>query len=54
MTSQIIHFNEGDVQVRQLANSWYAREVKVNWPYGIGSTMLEAIANLNEKLKERE
>lgn len=56
MTSEIIHFNEGDVEVIELSSGkWQAIRCTVDDPYeGYGSTMMEAIADLNEKLKERE
>lgn len=51
--SHIIHFNEGDVEVCKLTNTKFAAwEVGKAYQAGYGSTMLEAIVDLNEKLKE--
>ena len=53
MTSKIIHFNEGDVKVEQAeCSNWQAWQSGNVWPVGYGATMLEAIADLNEKLND--
>ncbi len=52
----VIHFNEGDVKVEQHHASEWTAHVVENYDYdssmGYGSTMMEAIADLNEKLKD--
>jgi hypothetical protein len=52
----IIHFNEMDVEVTQhYATEWTAHEA-INYDYdspmGYGSTMMEAIVDLREKLED--
>lgn len=66
MTSQIIHFNDGDIEVSQTPIGWQAWEAgQYDCDFngvsfvptciiGDGDTMLSAIADLVEKLKEAD
>lgn len=49
----VIHFNEDDVAVLEIAKfEWNTWKVGTSYPIGYGSTMMEAIADLQEKIDE--
>ena len=55
--SKIYHFNDGDVRVERMPNGeiWAIDDANhdLGWSVGVGDTVLSAIYDLNEQLKDR-